>query len=83
YFPSSFERPPHNPALKLSSGYKATEFYLYVFGLGPGLFCTILNAEHWENFCKLASAVHTLLHWSITGSQIREAQAHLVNFAHQ
>lgn len=38
YFPSSFQRPPRNPAKKLSSGYKATEYYLYVFGLGPGLF---------------------------------------------
>ena len=25
YFPSSFHRPPRNPAEKISSGYKATE----------------------------------------------------------
>ncbi len=36
YFPSSFHRPPRNPAEKISSGYKATEYFLYVFGLGPG-----------------------------------------------
>ncbi|KAE9395694.1 hypothetical protein BT96DRAFT_942217 [Gymnopus androsaceus JB14] len=35
YFPSDFHCPPRNPAEKLSSGYKATEYYLDVFGLGP------------------------------------------------
>ena len=38
YFPSSFHRPPRNPAEKISSGYKATEYFLYVFGLGPAFF---------------------------------------------
>ncbi|KAJ3861580.1 hypothetical protein EV359DRAFT_74615 [Lentinula novae-zelandiae] len=81
YFPSSFQRPPRNPAEKLSSGYKATEYYLYVFGLGPGLFRTILDAEYWQNFCQLTSGVRILLQWSITGGQIQNAQRLLVNFA--
>ncbi|KAJ4495237.1 hypothetical protein C8R41DRAFT_895335 [Lentinula lateritia] len=81
YFPSSFQRPPRNPAEKLSSGYKATEYYLYVFGLGPGLFRTILDAEYWQNFCQLTSGVCILLQWSITGGQIQNAQRLLVNFA--
>jgi len=41
YFPSTFHRPPRNPAKKISSGYKATEFCLYLFGLGPGFFRTV------------------------------------------
>jgi len=38
YFPSSYHRPPRNPAKKISSGYKATKYFLYLFGLGPGFF---------------------------------------------
>ncbi|KAG6825165.1 hypothetical protein H0H92_004520, partial [Tricholoma furcatifolium] len=38
YLPSSFDRPPRNPALKLNSGYKAWEFMQYFYVLGPGLF---------------------------------------------
>jgi len=53
YFPSSFHRPPRNPAEKISSGYKATEWYLYIFGLGPGFFRTVFPRKYWRNFCKL------------------------------
>jgi hypothetical protein len=41
YIPSSFHR-PRNPAEKISSGYKATEYFLDLFGLGPGFFRVIL-----------------------------------------
>jgi hypothetical protein len=37
YLPGSFDRPPHNIAEKLTSGYKAWEFLLYLYGLAPGL----------------------------------------------
>ena len=42
YLPSSFDRPPRNPAEKISSGYKAWEFLTYVYGYGPGFFYHIL-----------------------------------------
>jgi len=35
YLPGSFDRPPRNPAEKISSGYKAWEFLTYLYGLGP------------------------------------------------
>lgn len=38
YFPSSFHQTPQNPAEKISSRYKATEWFLYLFGLGVGFF---------------------------------------------
>ena len=38
HFLSFFHRPPRNPVEKILSGYKATEYYLYIFGLGPSLF---------------------------------------------
>ena len=41
YFPSSFHRPPRNPAEKINSSYKATEWFLYLFSLGVGFFQTL------------------------------------------
>jgi hypothetical protein len=42
YLPASFNRPPQDPALKISSGYKAWEFLMYLYGLGPGIFYGVL-----------------------------------------
>ena len=42
YFPHSFDHTPQNPVEKISSGYKAWEFLLYFYGLGPGLFYRLL-----------------------------------------
>ncbi len=83
YFPSSFHRPPRNPAEKISSGYKATEYYLYIFGLGPALFRTILPRKYWRNFCKLAHGVRIVIQRSINGHQIREAHSHLTQFVEE
>jgi len=38
FFLSSFHRPLCNPVEKISSGYKATEYFHYLFGLGLGFF---------------------------------------------
>lgn len=80
YFPSSFHRPPHNPAEKINSGYKATEWFQYLFGLGPAHFRIILPDIYWKHFCKLVHAVRIMLQQSITGHQIRDAHYHLVQF---
>ena len=42
YIPSSFGRAPWDPAKRINSGYKAWEYQLYVYGLGPALFRHIL-----------------------------------------
>jgi hypothetical protein len=51
YLPGSFDRPPRNPAEKISSGYKAWEFFIYLYGLGPGVFylvCTyFIKSSHY------------------------------------
>ena len=83
YFPSSFHRPPRNPAEKISSGYKATEYYLYLFGLGVGLFRTVLPTKYWQHFCKLAHGVHIISQRSITLDQVREAHSYLIQFVEQ
>jgi hypothetical protein len=53
YLPGSFDRPPRNIAEKLTSGYKAWEFLLYLYGLGPGLLYGLLPDVYYNNFCKL------------------------------
>ena len=83
FFPSSFHRPPRNPTEKISSGYKATEYFHYLFGLGPGFFRVILPLKYWKNFCKLVRGVHILTQRRITGAQVRDAHSHLVQFVEE
>lgn len=83
FFPSSFHRPPRNPAEKISSGYKATEYFHYLFGLGPGIFRIILPSKYWKNFCKLVHGVRILVQRRIVGSQLREAHSQLVQFVEE
>ncbi|KAF5370373.1 hypothetical protein D9758_006949 [Tetrapyrgos nigripes] len=80
YFPSFFQRPPRNPAEKISSGYKATEYFLYLFGLGPGVFRSIIPKEYYQNFCRLVSGVRILLQISIRESEAEVAKEHLISF---
>jgi hypothetical protein len=81
HLPGSFDRPPRNPALKISSGYKAWEFLMYIFGLGPGLLYQVLPATYWKNFCKLVTGVRLLLQRSVTRLQLQEAHRLLIGFA--
>jgi hypothetical protein len=83
FFPSFFHRPPRNPAEKINSGYKATEYYLYLFGLGPAVFRTILPRKYWRNFCKLVRGVRILIQRRITSSQVRDAHSYLVQFVEE
>jgi hypothetical protein len=53
YIPGCFGCPPHNLAEKISSGYKAWEFHLYLYGFGSGLLHNILPDTNWQHFCKL------------------------------
>lgn len=68
---------------KISSGYKAQEFYLYVFGLGPGFFRGILPTAYWKNFCKLTRGVRIIMQRAINGGQLQEAHMHLVQFVEE
>lgn len=83
YFPSFFHRPPRNPAEKISSGYKATEYFHYLFGLGPGFFRAVLPGKYWRNFCKLVRGIRIITQRRITSSQIREAHSYLVQFVEE
>ena len=72
-FPSSFGRPPRNPAEKLSSGYKAWELLLYVYGLGPGIFYGVLPDKYYEHFCKLVFGIRIVYQRSVSFANLQKA----------
>jgi hypothetical protein len=80
YLPGSFDRPPRNPAEKISSGYKAWEYLMYVFGLGPGLFYQVLPDKYWVHFCKLVMAIRLLHQRRITRGQLQSAHLLIIEF---
>ena len=83
YLPSSFDRPPHNIAEKLTSGYKAWEFLLYLYGLGPGLLYSILPERFFSNYCKLVMGIWLINQYRITEVNVRDAHLALLTFAHE
>lgn len=80
YLPGSFDRTPRNPALKISSGYKAWEYLMYVFGLGPAVFFGVLPDKYWSNFCKLVFAIRCLSQRQLTSQDIRDVHVALTEF---
>ncbi len=61
YIPVSLEsHAPRNPAEKISSGYKASEYMVYLYGLGPGLLYGILPDIYWRHYCKVVHGIRTI-----------------------
>ena len=81
YLPGSFDRPPRDPALKISSGYKAWEFLMYIYGLGPGVFYNILPTPFYENFCDLVFGMRIINQHKISSTQLVQAEDALKRFA--
>ncbi|KAI0697202.1 hypothetical protein C8T65DRAFT_579477 [Cerioporus squamosus] len=80
YLPASFDRPPRDPAKKISSGYKAWEFLLYVYGLLPGLLRHILPSNLYDHFCTLVAGVRVVLQHVQHPEQLPQAHADLVEY---
>ncbi|KIY50323.1 hypothetical protein FISHEDRAFT_64952 [Fistulina hepatica ATCC 64428] len=83
YLPGCFDRPPRNPAEKLSSGYKAKEFQTYFFGLAPALFYGILPEKYWRHFCKLVNGMRTAHLRKVTRLEMVQAHRYLLEFVHE
>ncbi|KAH8828854.1 hypothetical protein DL96DRAFT_1554525 [Flagelloscypha sp. PMI_526] len=83
YMPGSFDRKPRNPAEKLTSGYKAWEFLLYFYGLGPCLFWQHLPLAYYTHYCKLVRAIHICLQMEITPTEAEEALNLLCDFSEE
>lgn len=73
YWPASFDRVPRNPAEKLNSGYKAWEFGLYLFGIGPAAFFDYLHDQYWRNYCLLVKVVRKMIGHEITVKELRDS----------
>ncbi|GJE92186.1 hypothetical protein PsYK624_083390 [Phanerochaete sordida] len=80
FLPGFFDRPPRDPAKKISSGYKAVEYLTYLFGLGPGLLYDILPDQFWTNYCKLVRGIRLLYQRHITIAEVQAAFRLLVEF---
>ncbi|EIW73857.1 hypothetical protein CONPUDRAFT_68274 [Coniophora puteana RWD-64-598 SS2] len=81
FLPGSFDRPPRDIAKKLNSGYKAWEWLLYLYGLGPALYFGILPDPYYTNFCRLVRGIRLLSQHSISAEQVQEARTQLNSFA--
>lgn len=80
HLPGSFGRPPRNPAEKINSGYKAWEFLLYMFGLGPGIFYQVLPDDIWSSYCRLVFGIRTIYQKKITPAEYKAAHRELILF---
>ena len=80
FFPAFFHRTPRDPSKKWNSGYKATEVFLFIWGLGPGLFKSFLPEAHYKNFCHAARAVRILTQRSLPANLIVEAHQAIIQF---
>ncbi|KAF8225224.1 hypothetical protein L208DRAFT_1067311, partial [Tricholoma matsutake] len=69
-----------NPAEKINLGYKAWEFLIYLFGLGPALLCSILPEKYWQNFCKLTRGIQVMYQLKLSPEQIEEGNCLLCEF---
>ncbi|KAJ7589530.1 hypothetical protein C8J56DRAFT_1004281 [Mycena floridula] len=81
YLPGSFDKAPRNPAEKISSGYKAWEFLIYFFVLGPAVFYNVLPDIYWCHYCKAVQAIWLQLQEEITQDDVVAADSLLTTFS--
>ena len=60
YIPTSLGRTPRNLAEKINSGYKAWEYNLYFYVLGPAVFRLVLPHYLWTHFCQLIRGIRII-----------------------
>ena len=80
FIPGSYGRPPRNISEKLNSGYKATEFQLYFYGLGPCLLASVLPNEYWRHYCLGVRAFRILMQEEVSATEVVEAQQYILKW---
>ena len=80
HLPTSFGRTPQNPQEKISSGYKAWEFPIYIYSEGPGIFFNILLVPYYFHFCRLVRAIRIIFQDSISQEQLMTAHEFLLQW---
>ncbi|KAJ7574951.1 hypothetical protein C8J56DRAFT_1064098 [Mycena floridula] len=81
FLPGSFDKAPRNPAEKIPSGYKAWEFLIYFFVLGPALFYGVLPDNYWRHYCKGVHGIRLQLQEEITPEDVKQADDLLTQFS--
>jgi hypothetical protein len=84
YIPTCIEsRTPRNPAEKISSGYKAIEYLLYIFSLCPALLYGVLPSEFYRHFCKLVFAFRIIHQYHKSQDELLAAHKALLEYVYQ
>ncbi len=72
------ERPPRNPAEKMTSGYKACEYQAWFYILAPGFLYPLLPTPYLENYCKFVYGTDIVHSSSIPHDELAEAHQMLL-----
>jgi hypothetical protein len=72
WIPAWYGRSPRNPAKKVNTDFKAWEFMVYLYGLGPMVFREHLPLEYWKHYCKLVRIVEIANQTEITAEELVE-----------
>jgi hypothetical protein len=84
YLPVCLEsRVPCNPAEKISSGYKAVEYLVYIFGLCPALLYGLLPQNFYYHFCKLVFATRVVHQHHKFKDNLLAAHQAFLEFVHE
>jgi len=84
YLPVCLEsRVPRNPAEKISSGYKAVEYLVYVFGLCPALLYRLLPQKFYYHYCKLVFGTRVIHRHHKSKEDLLEAHKALLEFVYE
>ncbi|KIK72792.1 hypothetical protein PAXRUDRAFT_21576, partial [Paxillus rubicundulus Ve08.2h10] len=73
HLPGSFDIAPRNPAEKMNSWYKATEYITWLYALCPALLYDVLPQKYWQNFCKFVAALRIMSQYRITPEDLTRA----------
>ena len=80
FIPSSFGRASRDPSQKINSGYKAAEYELWFYGLGPALLRNILPEPFFLNYCRFVRGVRLAKKYKIPTDNVVEVQQRLFEF---
>ncbi|KIL55197.1 hypothetical protein M378DRAFT_91264 [Amanita muscaria Koide BX008] len=80
FLPSTFEHAPRNPAEKVNSGYKAWEFLVYFWVIGPAIFRIVMPHDLWTHFCKLVISICIIHQRNIVPEQLKHAHTMIIEW---
>ncbi len=80
YYPGCFGDGPRNIAEKISSGYKASEWQVWFYVLGPALLYGVLPQKFWQHYCKLVMGMRMAHERSLTVGEVETMRKIFVSF---